>query len=261
MLYGKIVVITGVSSGIGERTAILAESLGAEVIGIDIRKPAVPVSAFIEADLSSLAAIERLVERLPGEIDALCNIAGVSGKLGAAKTLAVNFYGLRALSEKLAPRIRTGGAIVSAASAAGFGWRVNLERAKNLAGVQGFPDVTTLVKEFGVRDDEGYPVSKEVLVLWTLRAAHQPLFKERGIRVNSVSPGPVETPILGEFRAVLGDARVDSDITRVGRAGRSADIAPAILFLCSDGARWINGVNLPVDGGLEASVNADVLGF
>jgi NAD(P)-dependent dehydrogenase (short-subunit alcohol dehydrogenase family) len=60
---------------------------------------------------------------------------------------------------------------------------------------------------------------------------------------------------------VLGDARVDSDIGRVGRAGTAADIAPAILFLCSDGARWINGVNLPVDGGLEASVTAEAMGF
>lgn len=51
------------------------------------------------------------------------------------------------------------------------------------------------------------------------------------------------------------------DISRVGRAGTSGDIAPVVLFLCSDGARWINGANLPVDGGLEASINAEVLGF
>jgi NAD(P)-dependent dehydrogenase (short-subunit alcohol dehydrogenase family) len=261
VLYGKTIVITGVASGIGERTAVLASNLGAEVIGIDMRKPAVPLSGFIEADIASLPAIEKLVGRLPKTIDALCNIAGVSGKIGAAKTLAVNFYGLRALSERIAPIIRPGGAIVNAASIAGFGWRMNLERAKGLVGVQGFPDTTTLVEEFKIKDEECYPVSKEVLLLWTFRAAHQPLFRNRDIRVNSVSPGPVETPILDEFRAVLGDARVDSDISRVGRAGRSADIAPAILFLCSDGARWINGANLPVDGGLEASVNADVLGF
>jgi NAD(P)-dependent dehydrogenase (short-subunit alcohol dehydrogenase family) len=99
------------------------------------------------------------------------------------------------------------------------------------------------------------------LLLWTFRAAHQALFKDRGVRVNAVSPGPVETPILREFRAVLGNERVDSDIARVGRAGTSPDIAPAIAFLCSDGARWINGANLPVDGGLEASINAEVLGF
>ncbi len=261
MLYGKTIVVTGAASGIGEHTAALASSLGAEVIGIDIRQPRVPLSAFIEADLSSLPSIEQLVGRLPANIDALCNIAGLSGKVGAARTLAVNFFGLRALSERVAPLIRHGGAIVNAASIAGFGWRMNLERAKNLVGVQGFPDMPTLVHEFGIKDEECYPVSKEVLLLWTLRAAHDERFRKRDIRVNSVSPGPVHTPILQEFRTVLGDARVDSDIDRVGRAGRSADIAPAILFLCSDGARWINGANLPVDGGLEATINAEVLGF
>ena len=76
-----------------------------------------------------------------------------------------------------------------------------------------------------------------------------------------MSPGPVETPILKQFREVLGDARVDSDIDRVGRAGTASDIAPVILFLSSDGARWINGANIADDGGLEASINAEVLGF
>jgi len=71
----------------------------------------------------------------------------------------------------------------------------------------------------------------------------------------------VTTPILNEFRAVFGGPRVDEDIARVGRAGSPPDIAPPALFLCSDGARWINGANLPVDGGLEASINATVLGF
>src|SRR6516165_11961294 len=87
------------------------------------------------------------------------------------------------------------------------------------------------------------------------------LFKDRGLRVNAVSPGPVATPILNEFRQIFGDPRVDDDIARVGRAGSAPDIAPAVLFLCSDGARWINGANLPVDGGLEASIHASVLGF
>ena len=104
-------------------------------------------------------------------------------------------------------------------------------------------------------------MSKELLLLWTMRAAHQPLFKDHGLRVNAVSPGPVATPILKEFRQIFGDPRVDDDIARVGRAGSAPDIAPAVLFLCSDAARWINGANLPVDGGLEASINATVLGF
>lgn len=208
MLFGKTVLITGVSSGIGARTAELASQLGADIVGIDVRPPAVPMSSFIEADISSAAAIDELATKL-----------------------------------------------------AGYGWRQNLERTKGLVGVQGFPDVGTLVTEFGIKDAESYPVSKEALLLWTFRAAHQEMFKSRGIRVNAVSPGPVETPILCEFRAVLGNQRVDSDIARVGRAGTSPDIAPVIAFLRSDGARWINGANLPVDGGLEASINAEVLSF
>ena len=94
-----------------------------------------------------------------------------------------------------------------------------------------------------------------------MQAPHRPLFKDRGLRVNAVSPGPVATPILKEFRQIFGDPRVDDDIARVGRAGSAPDVAPAVLFLCSDGARWINGANFPVDGGLEASINASALGF
>ncbi|MDL2409878.1 coniferyl-alcohol dehydrogenase [Rhizobium calliandrae] len=261
MLFGKTILITGVASGIGACAAELAGQMGADVIGVDVREPSSGFSSFIKGDLSTAVGVEEIVKQLPNRIDALANVAGLSGNTGVTATLAVNFYGLRALSETVASRLREGGAIVNVASIAGYGWRANLERAKTLTAVAGFPDVASLVSEHGLKNEEGYPLSKELLLLWTMRAAHEPLFKARGVRVNAVSPGPVETPILKQFRAVLGDARVDSDITRVGRAGNSADIAPAILFLCSDGARWINGANVPVDGGLEASINADVLGF
>jgi NAD(P)-dependent dehydrogenase (short-subunit alcohol dehydrogenase family) len=261
MLFGKTIVVTGASSGIGAKTAELAGQLGADVIGLDMRRPAAPMASFVEVELSEPAAIDTAVARLPSRIDALCNVAGVSGTLGAAKALSINFFGLRALSEILAPRLREGGAIINVASIAGYGWRVNLERARSLVGIQGFPDTDEVVREFGIAEHDGYPVSKEALLLWTFRAAHGDVFRSRNIRVNAVSPGPVETPILSEFRTVLGNTRVDNDIARVGRAGTAPDIAPAILFLCSDGARWINGVNLPVDGGLEASITAEVLGF
>jgi NAD(P)-dependent dehydrogenase (short-subunit alcohol dehydrogenase family) len=261
MLFGKTILVTGVASGIGARTAELAGQMGADVIGIDVREPAGSPANFIKGDLSTATGIADIVAQLPRRIDALANVAGLSGNTGVASTLAVNFYGLRALSEAVAPRVREGGGIINVASIAGYGWRANLQRAKTLTGIQGFPDVAAVVAKHGLKDEEGYPLSKELLLLWTMCAAHQPLFRDRGIRVNAVSPGPVETPILKQFRAVLGDARVDSDITRVGRAGTSADIAPAILFLASDGARWINGANLPTDGGLEASINAEVLGF
>lgn len=261
MVFGKTIVITGVSSGIGARAAQLALQSGADVIGLDIDEPRDNAASFIAVDLSSVTAIHDILARLPQHIDALCNVAGVAGTQGAAKTLGINFYGARALAEAVAPRLRKGGAIVNVASIAGYGWRAHLDRARGLVGIQGFPDVAEVVREFGIKDEEGYPVSKEALLLWTMRAARQDLFRARGIRVNAVSPGPVETPILKQFRTAFGDTSVDSDIARVGGAGNPSDIAPAILFLCSDGSGWINGVNLPVDGGLEASINAEVLGF
>jgi NAD(P)-dependent dehydrogenase (short-subunit alcohol dehydrogenase family) len=261
MLLGKTLVITGVSSGIGARTAELAVAQGADVIGVDMKEPAVPSANFIKGDISGPAGIEAVVKQLPARFDALLNVAGVSGKIGAEPTLAINFYGLRSLTEACAPRIREGGSVVNVASIAGYGWRANLDRAKAMVSVSGFPDIKTVMEKNNVPNEIGYPLSKELLLLWTQLASHQPLFKSRGIRVNAVSPGPVETQILKEFRMVLGNEKVDSDIARVGRAGTAADIAPVILFLASDAARWINGANIANDGGLEASINADVLGF
>jgi NAD(P)-dependent dehydrogenase (short-subunit alcohol dehydrogenase family) len=261
MLFGKTIVITGVASGIGRRTAELAGQFGAEVIGIDRVEPAQVFGSFIAGDLGTPEGVQAVVSALPARLDALCNVAGVSGTTGAAHTLAVNFFGLRALSEHLEPKLREGGSVVNVASIAGYGWRANLDRARGIARTQGFPDPASIVTEFGIPNEAGYPVSKEILLVWTMLAAHQSQFKDRGIRVNAVSPGPVETPILTQFRSVLGDERVDKDIAATGRAGTAADIAPVVLFLCSDAARWVNGANIATDGGLEAAVNADVLGL
>ncbi|MWB78247.1 SDR family oxidoreductase [Pseudooceanicola sp. 216_PA32_1] len=262
MLMGKTVVVTGAASGIGQRTAELAQVMGANVFSVDRNKPDRPVGHFVQADLGSEAGVRALVEALPSGIDALANVAGLSGTPGRAPTIAVNFLGLRALSLGLAPKINQFGSVINVASIAGFGWRTNLDRAKKAVAVEGFPqDVEAYCDDHDIHNETSYPDSKELLLLWTYQAAHLPVFKGRYIRVNAVSPGPVETPILRQFRDVLGDARVNSDIDRVGRPGTANDIAPAILFLASDGARWINGTNLACDGGLEASVMADAMDF
>lgn len=261
MLFGKTIVVTGVASGIGRRTAELAGHLGAEVIGIDRAQPDRTFGQFLEGDISTAGGVADIAKALPDRLDALCNVAGVSGNSGAANTLAINFFGLRSLSVALAPKLRDGGSVVNVASIAGYGWRENTARAAAIARTEGFPDPAQIVADHDIPDDAGYPVSKEILLVWTMLAAHQDRFKNRGITVNAVSPGPVETPILQQFRDVLGDARVNSDVDAVGRAGTPADIAPAILFLCSDAARWINGTNLATDGGLEAAITADANGF
>ena len=147
MLLGKTIVITGIASGIGARIGELAIAMGADVIGVDINTPATPVGAFIKADLGSPSAAGEVAECLPLRFDALVNVAGVSGLSGARTTLAINFYGLRALSEALAPRMREGGAVVNVASIAGYGWRANLERTKAMIAPAGFPDIAALAKD------------------------------------------------------------------------------------------------------------------
>lgn len=261
MLLGKNIVVTGAASGIGQRTAELAQSMGANVFSVDRNTPENPVGHFITADLGSEDGVNALIAALPNGIDALANVAGLSGTLGKAPTIAVNFLGLRALSLGLAPKMNQYASVINVASIAGVGWRGNLERTRKAVAVKGFPDPAKFCDDHNIQDETSYPDSKELLLMWTYQAAHDSAFKERQIRVNAVSPGPVETPILLQFRDVLGDDRVNSDIDRVGRAGTSNDLAPTILFLASDGARWVNGTNIACDGGLEASVMAEMMNF
>ena len=97
-----------------------------------------------------------------------------------------------------------------------------------------------------------YQYFKEALIVWTYTQS-QKQFLERGIRMNCVAPGPVFTPILGDFVQMLGNERVEKDAHRMKRPAFSDEVAPVIAFLCSDASRWVSGINLPVDGGLAST--------
>lgn len=96
-----------------------------------------------------------------------------------------------------------------------------------------------------------YDTSKRALLDWTiaLSAALQP----RDIRVVSVSPGPTENPILVDFTASMGAEAMARSAATVGRHGSAAESAAAVAFLLSKDASWINGVDIPVEGGLLAA--------
>ncbi|KJC61397.1 3-alpha-hydroxysteroid dehydrogenase [Bradyrhizobium sp. LTSPM299] len=258
-LLGKTIVITGISSGIGARVAQLASYCGASVYGMDLVAPAHTQSAFVQVDLSSAASIDNAIQQLPGSVDALLNVAGVSSVVGAAMTLGINFYGLRHLTEQVSSRMPRGGSVVNIASIASRDWRDNVTLASKLIAVEGMPDVESLCQQHTIDDALAYPLSKEMVVLWTLQVSQRLL--TRSVRVNAISPGPVETPILKEFWATLGEAEVSKNIAAVGRAGTPDDIAPLVLFLTTDAARWVNGVNIPVDGGLDAKHTVEGLGL
>lgn len=247
----RTIVVTGGSSGIAAETVAQLVGLSDDVIVLDRVAPQRSDVAYVQVDLSDPDSIHRAVEQLPREIDGLANVAGVSGAGGSDLTLRVNFLGLRELTRALRDRLRPGSAIVNVASRAGHQWSLRLAQHIELARTETFAAGLAWLVEHPVSDNNAYPYSKEVLRLWTQLVAHE--YSAGGLRINVISPGPVETPIFGEFKSLLGANRVQDGVDRAGRPATPADIAPAIVWLLSDAACWVVGSDITVDGGLQAS--------
>jgi len=246
MLKNKTILVTGAASGIGKETAALLKKQGAKVIGVDINN-APDVDTFIEVDLSSQSSIDELVKKLPKGIDGLANIAGVSSSAPPELILKINFAGLKYLTEQVIDKLADGAAIVNLSSLAGNNWEEEIPLIKKLLDVS-FDGVSNFAKQNDIDNgNRAYAFSKEALIVWTM--ANRWTWTNQGIRMNTVSPGPVETPILKDFRETLGD-RFEQDSRLVERLGTPADIAPVVAFMISDDSKWIRGANIPVDGGI-----------
>ena len=251
-LQGKTVVITGTSSGIGAEVARLARFQGAHVIGMDRNDPTLTLDGFVKADLGSVAAIDAAVAELPARIDAFCNIAGVPGTADGELVARVNYLGLRHLTEAVLPRMPRGGSIVNVASILGAEWPLRLDLHKQLAAAKGFEAGAAWLHDHPVPQATCYQYFKEALIVWNATQS-QEWFLGKGVRMNCVAPGPVFTPILGDFVSMLGEERVQADAHRMLRPAFADEVAAVIAWLCSDAARWVSGVNIPVDGGLAST--------
>lgn len=257
MLQGKTLVVTGASSGIGAATAALAVAHGADVITVDINPPAVLVGRFLQADLSDPASIDRLVAALPSGLHGLANIAGLPPTKSAESVLKVNLVGLKYLTTRLVPKLADGASIVNLASLAGLGW-AEAKDAVLASNDLAFDDVAAFCRTHAIEGARSYFFSKEALIVWTMQ--NRWTWRTRGIRMNAVSPGPVDTPILKDFLETLG-ARAEEDMKTMDRPGTPADIAPVVAFLLSDGSGWIRGTNIPTDGGMFSNVLCQMHGL
>ena len=101
---------------------------------------------------------------------------------------------------------------------------------------------------------DAYTFSKEAVVVYTMRLAGKGL--ARGIRVNDVGPGPVETPILPDFTNDVGADVMQSMIDVVGRSAQPSDIGEALVTLAEGQISWLNGQHIIVDGGLMAGLSS-----
>ena len=246
--------ITGAANGIGKELALILAQKGHEVIAIDISEPDFETAGFIRMDLSDPESISNGVSEIP-EIDGLCNSAGLPPRDGLSEAiLKVNFLGTRELTRRLTPKINDGGSIVNLASKAGHKWGENVDQVKRLAALSLGSDLPRFLSEEEITPVRAYDLSKEAMILWTMASSEKMV--EQGLRINSISPGAVETAIMSDFEAAFGE-RMTKNVKRAGRAGRPDEIAHLAAFLLSSKSSWMRGSDVVIDGGMTAFNGAD----
>jgi len=260
---GKVALVTGGASGIGEAIAELLAQEGATVVATDIdelRGPEVVAritkagrkAVFLEQDVTSEARWAEIVaeiERRFGRLDVMVSNAGIGIAVPSIvdmsladwrKQTAINLDGVFLSVKYCLPLMRKsrGGSIIMMSSLAG------LRGAAGLA---------------------GYSATKGGVRLFAKAVAMECASVGDGIRVNSVHPGIIDTPIWGKIPTGAagnqGNAPIDPEeraklATPLGRAGQAAEIASGVLYLASDASRYVTGTELVIDGGINAGAAA-----
>jgi NAD(P)-dependent dehydrogenase (short-subunit alcohol dehydrogenase family) len=259
---GKQVVITGAATGMGNETARLLVDAGANVTALDIADVDVADVHSVRADLGDESSIDEAIRSLPDRVDVLMNCAGIPGgtRFTPLQVMKVNFLGLRKLTESLLPRMPAGGAVVHIASIAGGRWHEHTAEIAELLGTQSFDDGAQWCEQRADVVGDGYAFSKEVVQFYTM-ARSVPAIKQ-GVRINSICPGVTDTKIMPDFRQAMGDAAINmtADVG-IGRLATADEMAPAMLFLGSSEAGYVNGVNLIIDGGFTAAMTTGQIDF
>ncbi|MFJ8076767.1 SDR family oxidoreductase [Streptomyces sp. NPDC096176] len=243
---GKTVLITGGTSGMGLATAHRLITEGAHVIVTGRTRARVdtavqqlgPNASGVVADSADLAAVDTLMQRVRerhGRLDSLFANAGTGTFLPFDKVaetdfdhgVDVNFKGAFFTVQKALPLLADGGSIVINAS-----WTIHRGNS-----------VLTL-----------YSATKAAVhnLARTLAAALSP----RGIRVNSISPGYIDTRMYPSAALSAAEMKALTGRIAAGRFGRPEEIAAAVAFLASSDASYVNGQDLVIDGGLVGAVSA-----
>lgn len=247
----RTVVVTGSASGIGAVAVEKFRAGGAKVIGVD-RVPTPGADLDIVGDLGTRAGVEDIAARVDRPIDILVNNAGVAATQAWQTVLGVNALAPRDLTRLLMPQFRPDPVVVTTASMAGFMWAQNYGLIQQFLRTEDWEEALDLVKEYPGLETTCYNLSKEIAIVNAGDLAVSG--KHINLRSNSVSPGTVGTPLLGDFVATMGEENINGTVTWAGRHAAAEEVADAILFLASPQATWINGVDLAVDGGLNAMV-------
>jgi len=251
-LQGKIALVTGGTSGIGRDAAILFAKAGAKVAvagrreaegneTVELIRAAGGEGLFVKADVSKAADVEALVQKVVekfGRLDVAFNNAGIEGTWTRLirqteqdwdRTMEINLKGVwLCLKYEIRQMLRqgNGGAIVNMGSIAG---------------------------QVGFAGAAAYTASKHAVIGLTKAAALE--YARNGIRINTVCPGAIETPMSERLYSAPAVHKFVLGCHPIGRFGRPGEIAEAVVWMCSDRASFMTGQALVLDGGFLAGPN------
>ena len=243
----KVAIITGASFGIGRATAIAFANRGCKIVIADwiednetlsLIKAVGGSAIFAKCDVSKDSDVKMVIENTIntfGRLDYAFNNAGVEGVSATThecteenwdKVVNVNLKGAwLCMKYEIACMLKQGkGVIVNNAS---------------IAGLVGFPGIPA------------YVASKHGLIGLTQNASLE--YAKQGIRINAVCPGVINTPMIDRFTGKKKEVEKQfENMEPIGRMGQPEEVAEAVVWLCSDGASFVTGIAMPVDGGWVA---------
>ncbi len=246
-LDGKVALVTGAASGIGAAHVRVFAANGAKVVAADIQDDkgqalireiadkggeAVYVRLDVAQEREWLGAVAEAVRRF-GKLTTLINNAGIANTQGVEAETLAGFNRVVSV-DQTAVWLGMKAAIPEMRKAGG-GAIVNISSVFGIIGSPGFI---------------AYHGAKGAVRLMTKAAALE--YAKQGIRVNSIHPGIIDTPIIGDSKITREAVEQFKLATPLGRMGRPEEIAHGSLFLCSDEASFITGAELVIDGGWTA---------
>lgn len=254
----KNVIIIGAATGIGAACLRLLKGRGCSVTALDVA--AVPdADHYLHLDLKKPAEAAQIAETLAGPVDAIICNAGLPPRPGnAAELLTVNVIGLLAVANVLLPKLARSGSLTFTASRVGSRWREHMDEIKALLSLPDPAGLEAFIAAREITPGRAYFLSKETLIFWCKKQAAE-AWTRNGVRINSVSPAPVETPILDDFLKVFGERAKDT-MTRVGRAASPEEIAEVLCFAASAQSSWLNAQDIILDGGDSGFKEAELYG-
>lgn len=247
----KICIVTGASSGMGYETAKMLVDLGAKVYALDIKECNIEnLAGFYSCNLSDKKNIDEVFNKLPEKIDCFFGIAGLSGsKTDYITTFNCDFTANKYITlTYLTKRMNKGGSITYVTSTAGKYWQQHMKEQNPVVHAPTWEETENAIQKIAKAAPPtfAYIFAKRCLSQFSCEQAIE--FSKLNVRVNNIMPGATDTGMKDEFEQMAGgEESLKSSNGLMGRLATSEEMAQPIVFIGSDMASFISGIDLIID--------------